>query len=56
VAAYVAAARALRWWKGRSVLPTRELTGGEIMGIFWVLLVYGVVRNFPFAPFAVLAP
>lgn len=54
--AYVMAARALRWFTGRDVLPTRELTKGEVMAVFWVLLIYGIVRNLPWAPFAVLAP
>jgi hypothetical protein len=56
VLAYVMVARGLRWLAGRPVLPTRDLTGGQIMGVFWVLMLYTLARNLPWAPFTYLAP
>jgi hypothetical protein len=46
---------AVRTWRGQSV-SSRELPGWAIAGIATVIVVYGILRNLPFAPFDLLAP
>lgn len=53
---YAISAQVLQAVTGRPVLPTRQLTGRQARAIFWVFMVFTLLRNLPIYPFNVLAP
>lgn len=52
---YVITSRTARWLTGTG-LPEVRLTKRVIMGIFWVVMTYWIIRNIPVYPFTLLAP
>lgn len=52
---YAIISRTKRWLTGTG-LPEVTLTKRAIMGIFWVVLAYWIIRNIPIYPFTLLAP
>jgi len=53
---YAIAAQLSRAVLGRPVLPTRTLSGRQARAIFWVFILFTLLRNLPIYPFNVLAP
>jgi hypothetical protein len=54
--AYAIVAQLSRAVAGRPVLPTHRLTGNQARAIFWVFMLFTLLRNLPIYPFNVLAP
>ncbi|HEX6749706.1 MAG TPA: DUF2752 domain-containing protein [Longimicrobium sp.] len=53
---YATAAQVLRARAGRHVLPVVRLSGKVTQAIFWVFVLFTVLRNIPVYPLNVLAP
>jgi hypothetical protein len=53
---YAISAQVSQALAGRPVLPTRQLTGRQARAIFWVFMIFTLLRNLPIYPFNVLAP
>ena len=53
---YGVAGQVLQLVCGRRVLPTYYLSGRQARAIFWVFMIFTLLRNLPIYPFNVLAP
>ena len=52
---YGLTSEALSIWRGKG-LPQRFIPAGWIWGLFGIIVLFGIARNFPLYPFSLLAP